>query len=363
MYRTIEELDLLMVSHKVSIQDAVLALNKVGLGIIIIIDNNKNIIGILTDGDLRSLMLGNYNMDLNIKEVMNSNPIVLDKSQSNKREIESTFIKNSIFQIPITMNKKLIDVVHISDLRLTKAKKQKIRKNIDIPAVIMAGGKGSRLDPFTRILPKPLIPIGNDSIVKIIIDNFVTYGIKDVYLTLNDKKEMIKAYFKELELSCNIDYVEESIPLGTAGSLKLLEDKVADTFFLSNCDIIIKEDLSSIYDYHVKKNNKITIVCAMTNHTVPYGVCDIENGGEFIRMREKPNFSFLCNTGFYIIDKEVIELIPDDKIFNMTDLIEKSKNLNLNIGVFPISQNSWVDIGQWREYKNAVKSLEGDKNL
>ena len=157
----------------------------------------------------------------------------------------------------------------------------------------MAGGKGMRLDPFTRILPKALIPLKNDPIIKVIMDMFGNYGMQDFYITLNDKAKMIKAYFHDHDSDYNLNFIDEGKPLGTAGSLKFLQGKIKEPFFVSNCDIIIKNDYGKIFNFHQDKKNALTLVGSMQHHTVPYGVCEIEKGGDLITIREKPEYEII----------------------------------------------------------------------
>ena len=222
----------------------------------------------------------------------------------------------------------------------------------------MGGGKGTRLDPFTRILPKPLIPMGNDPIIKIIMDEFGKYGMSDFYITLNNKGKMIKAYFHDHNLPYKINFIEEQKPLGTAGALKLIKPKLKETFFVSNCDIIIKSDYNDIIKFHKERKNSLTLVGSMQHYTIPYGVCEIENGGDLISIREKPQYDFLTNTGMYVLELDVLNLIPGDTYFDMTDLIKAIQGKGQKVGVFPVSKESWIDVGQWAEYKNAIQKIE-----
>jgi NDP-sugar pyrophosphorylase family protein len=222
----------------------------------------------------------------------------------------------------------------------------------------MAGGKGTRLDPFTKILPKPLIPIGDQPILELIMDRFHTYGMEQFYITLNHRSKMIKAYFEEFKTKYKIRYVDEKKPLGTAGGLKYLSDTTSGPIFVSNSDIIIEEDYGKILVFHKNNKNDITIVASVKNYNIPYGICEIENGGILKNITEKPNFNFLVNTGMYIIDSSVINLIPEGEFYHITDLIEDCKKTGGRIGVFPISEKSWIDIGEWEMYKKALERFK-----
>jgi len=207
----------------------------------------------------------------------------------------------------------------------------------------MAGGKGTRLDPFTKVLPKPLIPIGERTIIDIIMDKFYQNGIKEFYISINHKSRMIKSYFEEANTKFIIHYLEENQPLGTAGSLKLLEGKIEGSLLVSNCDIIIDTDYSEIIEFHEKKKYDMTIVGSFRHYVIPYGVCEISNGGSLKEIREKPEYDFLVNTGMYVLEPDVLVPIPVNKFYHITDLINEYLKRQEKVGVYPISEK-WYQI-------------------
>ena len=222
----------------------------------------------------------------------------------------------------------------------------------------MAGGKGTRLEPFTYIMPKPLIPIGNKPIIEIIIERFAEFGINEFYISLNYKANMIKAYFEGRPISEFLHYILEDSPLGTAGALKKLKDLIKSTFIVSNCDIIVKSDYSKIIDFHKSGKYDLTLVASMHHYTIPYGVCYVENGGDLKEISEKPEYDFLINTGMYVLEPNVIDFIPENTFYHITHLIDNLKKNNRKVGVYPVYEKSWIDVGQWEEYKNAIKYLQ-----
>ena len=172
---------------------------------------------------------------------------------------------------------------------------------------------------------------------------------------------MVKAYFEEVKLDYKIHYVEEKMPLGTAGSLKLIEDFIKDSLIVSNCDIIIDADYHEIVAFHKKKNNDITVVGSFRHFTIPYGICHIQNGGNLVSIEEKPEYDFLVNTGMYILKKSVLRHIPKNKFYNATDLIQAVQDSGGKVGLFPIDEKSWIDVGQWEEYHRTVRLLQMEK--
>jgi len=222
----------------------------------------------------------------------------------------------------------------------------------------MAGGLGTRLYPYTKILPKPLIPIGEIPIVEHIMNRFHLYGSTQFYLIVNHKKNMIKAYFNEIERNYKVSYIDEDKPLGTGGGLSLLKGKINSTFILSNCDILIEEDYEKIYDYHKKEKNLITMICSLKNIQIPYGVIEIGENGEIESMKEKPELSFFTNTGMYIVEPKVIEELKNDMSIGFPDIIESYMSQGEKVGIYPISESSWLDMGQLDEMEEMRRTLE-----
>ena len=222
----------------------------------------------------------------------------------------------------------------------------------------MAGGYGTRLAPLTNILPKALIPIDGKPMIEIIIDQFEKDGLNNFYLLLHKGSNLIKAYFEDLQPEYRVTFVKEKTPLGTAGGLSLLKGQIKKTFILTNCDILIRDNFSKILKQHTNDENLITIVTALRTFKIPYGVCNFENGGKLNNIVEKPDYNLFVNSGMYIIEPQVLDLIKENERRNMTDLIEEFNNKKMKIGVYPISENGWLDFGQWDEYKKAVNVFE-----
>jgi len=229
--------------------------------------------------------------------------------------------------------------------------RSRIESKLNLPVVIMAGGKGSRLKPITNIIPKPLIPLGEKTIVEIIMNKFIEVGCNNFFMSVNYRADFIKHYFKTLnDDTYKIRYFQEKKPLGTAGSLFLLKDKISTTFFVTNCDIIIEQDYREIYDYHKDVKNELTIVTALKHYKIPYGIIETSENGQLISLSEKPEYTFKINSGLYILEPHLLNEIPENKFFHITQIIEKIKKRNGKIGAFPISEKSWIDIGEWKVY-------------
>lgn len=338
-----------------TIKQALKQMDAMGEKTLIAVDDRNRILGTITDGDIRRWILKGKSLNESLENAMNRHPFTL-KGGFARESAKQLMLRHQVGCLPvIDGTKKVISCLWWVDLFENDSKNL---KSLKLPVVIMAGGEGVRLHPFTKILPKPLMPVGDKPIIEIIIDRFFGYGCEDFYLSLNYKSNMIKAYFSDFEHKYKINYVLENKPLGTAGSLHLLKNRIKKTFFVSNCDILIEADYADILKFHNKKKNKITLVSSMKNFTIPYGVCEIETGGDLRDIREKPEYDFLVNTGMYILDASVLDDIPKNRFYNITDLIGDYIEKRKKIGVYPVSEKSWLDMGQWEELQKMVNRFE-----
>lgn len=342
----------LCISEYTTIRDAINILDKINKKILIVVECKK-LKAIITDKDIRMWILKSGDLDKYVSEIMNGDVIYLKQNQKNKAK--KVMKKNAIESIPIVNEyHEIVDIVFWND---EFEEKLNHYGKIKAPVVIMAGGQGTRLLPYTKILPKPLIPIGDTPIVERIIDRFIEYGCDDFYLTVNYKKSMIKSYFNEKEKNYNISYVEEEKPLGTGGSLHILKEKLKETFFVSNCDILIDTNYSEILKYHKENNNKITVVSSLKNYKIPYGIIKLSKSGEIAKTEEKPEYNFLVNTGMYVLEPEVLDDIPENKFFHITNLIDKYLERGEKVGTYPVTDNAWLDMGEFGEMKKMIGIL------
>lgn len=343
----------ILINEDASMIEAMEALDKAAKKVLFV-ENDGKLTATVTDGDIRRWILAKGNLSAKVKDVANYNPkFVYEKDRAKAKEYMKQY---SVEALPIVDNyKKIISVVLWDDKDLIFNKEK-----LNIPVVIMAGGLGTRLYPYTKILPKPLIPIGDIPIAEHIINRFRRYGCKQFYLVVNYKKNMIKAYFNEIEKDYVITYIDEDKPLGTGGGLSLLKGKIDSTFILSNCDILIEEDYDKIYQLHKKENHLITMVCSLKKFIIPYGVVEIGDNGNIESMKEKPEMSFFTNTGCYIVEPDVIAELKKDTIISFPDIIEHYKKMDQSIGVYPISEHAWMDMGQIDEMEEMRKRIEGE---
>ena len=350
-----EKMSAFLIEPGKTVVDAMGQIDQNAKGILFVVDENKCLQGCITDGDIRRWLIRTGDLSATVEHAMTLKPqYVLDQG---REEAYNLMEEKLINAVPVLDKERhVIDIILLSDAKKV-AQKSAGRSLKGIPVVIMAGGKGTRLYPYTKILPKPLIPIGDTPIVERIINIFLEYGIDHYYMTVNYKKGMIKSYFSDFKHPYSVDYVEEPKPLGTGGSIKLIEEHFDKPIFVTNCDALILGNYADIYDYHKKAGNAITIVSSVKNIVIPYGVLHSQENGELIDLEEKPQLSYLINTGMYIINPETISEIPDNEMFHMTQLVEKVKDSGGRIGVYPVSEDSFLDMGEFDGMHRKKKKL------
>lgn len=346
------DINSILIEIDTSIKEAIKKMDVASKKILIVAEQNRKVMGVITDGDIRRWILQNGDLNDNVSNIMNVSPIVIKAGEEKKalHIMKSKFID----AIPVVENGKVIDVVFWNE---TFKETRKKHGEVNIPVVIMAGGKGTRLYPYTKILPKPLVPIGETPIVERVINRFVEYGAKEFYMTINYKKNMIKSYFNDLDKKYSLGFIEETKALGTGGSLSLLKNKLKSPFFVSNCDILIDANYSDIYNYHKKNHNKITMITSLKNFKIPYGVVKLDSSGLVNQTREKPEYNHLINTGMYLVEQELIDFIPEDTFYHITELIDFCIKQGLKVGTYPVSEDSWLDMGQFDQMENMIKKL------
>jgi len=339
-------------NHKIS--NAMKILGETGERCLIVVDKKKKLLGTLTDGDIRRGILQGMDIKQPITLLYSKKPKVLKKNKYNMEDAKNlmSYYKQNLLPI---VDKNNIVTGYLSWENVFGSKKKNVSLQ-NVPVVIMAGGKGDRLLPFTKVLPKPLIPINEKPVIEHIIENFLLFGAKKFHITVNYKSRILKSFFKELKPSYSVKFLEENEPLGTVGGLRIYEKKIKQSFFVTNCDIIVQLDYGDIFDFHKKNNNAITLIVSAKDFQIPYGICELDKKGRFLSINEKPKQNFLATTGLYVLNPKVLKLIPKNKFFHMTQLIKKVKRKKMSIGIYPIEDSKWIDVGQWSEYRKALKN-------
>lgn len=350
-----EQIEKFMANEHMKLVEAMQKIDDNSRGILFVVNQKLHLCGALTDGDIRRWLLNTGVLDVEIVSVMNHNPKFLYRGNGIGNE-KAFMTDNAINAIPLVDEQMQIVDIALQD-NVTERNTIKSKVLAEASVIVMAGGKGTRLYPYTKILPKPLIPIGDIPIVERIINSFHDFGIVDFLMTVNYRKNMIRSYFSEIEKEYNVDFIEEDEPLGTAGSIKLINKKFDKPLFITNCDILIRTDYYDLYRFHQKSGNAITIVTAMKNDTIPYGVIYSKENGQIDKIIEKPKRSYFVNTGMYIINPEIINLIPDNTFFHMTHLTDKAIEMGYKVGMYPVSEDSFLDMGEFEEMKRMEEKL------
>jgi len=346
-----------LIPKTLSIKEAMRKLDISSRKVLFVTDDADVLFGSLTDGDIRRWILSGGSLKNKVDDVCNKNPHTagLDYDVS---DIKHLMVREDIESIPILTNDRKIHSILFWEEVFSDSGGRPAHKSIDIPVVIMAGGKGTRMEPFTNVLPKPLIPIGEKTIVECIIDEFRQFNVDRFYLTLNYKGAMIEAYFTGEVRPYTIEYLWEKDFCGTAGSLSLLKGKITGDIIVSNCDNIVRADYYEVLELHRKNKSYLTILSSIQHHKIPYGVVSFNEGGEVTEIIEKPEYTFPINTGIYILNVSALEYIPERTVFHMTHLIERLIADNKKVFTYPVSESDYIDIGQWDEYKNVVNKLK-----
>lgn len=335
--------------EQTSVVNALKKINDNGSRCLIVLNDSKKFLGVLSDGDLRKKISRGYKLSEIIKNIYNKKPLYFFEKKFSLQKIENIFSEKKLDLIPILKkNRTIKKIFFLNDF----IEEDKLPKKNLLSALIMAGGKGTRLDPFTRVLPKPLIPIKGKPIIEIIIEKFFVSSVKDIYVSLNYKSKVIKSYLNANKHLNKIRYIDEDKPLGTAGCLKFFKNFGKKDLIITNCDILLNFNIENVYKSHLKNKNDLTIVISPNKIKSPYGSVKIDHESMRVKsMEEKPEFEMLTNIGFYIMSSKTLKNLKIKSKIDMNELISDLLKKNRRVGYYKISEKSWIDIGRWEEYK------------
>ena len=334
-----------------TIKSAIQILNKYGVKTLVVLNKKKKLIGTLSDGNIRKSILKGFKLENPINNVFNKNPIFTYEDDINFKKLRQIFLEKKIHLIPVVSKKKIFKkIIFLEDVIDTNYIRNSNQNSNNIGIVIMAGGRGVRMLPYTKVFPKPLLPINDTTVLDEIISKFLNYNMNKFFITTNYKHEMISSHFKNYKPKINYKLIKEKKSLGTAGSLSYLKNFKEEIFLVTNCDVIINENYNNFLKYHIKNKNDLTIIASKKFIKFSYGICLLDKKNKFLGFDEKPNYSFLFNIGFYIINKKELKIIKKNQKLNMDELISKLKKNKRKIGIFEIDDGNWKDFGNWESY-------------
>ncbi len=324
---------------------------------LLILQSKGKFDGLISIGDIQRAIINNIDLNLTARSIVRES-IYYASPKEDIKEIKARMLRGRDECMPIVDSEgNIVDAIFWDDIFENDVKRNE--STIDVPIVIMAGGLGTRMKPLTNVIPKPLIPIGEHTVSEEIIANFTKYGAKNFYMSVNYKADIISHYFSTIKSKeYSLKFFKEDKPLGTAGSLHLLKGKLTSTFFVTNCDVMIDQDMRDVLTFHRDNHNDLTMVCSLKSVYIPYGTVTTGENGKLIDMEEKPEIRFMINTGVYLLEPSLLEEIPNDRVFHVTELIQRVNERTGKVAVFPISEKQYHDIGEWDFYIRTIEYLK-----
>ena len=312
--------------------------------VLFVADSQDKITGSLTDGDIRRGLVNGVTLDCPVTNVMHKD-FKYVKDLSDYKKINSYKVMDLKLVPLVTKDFKLVEFI---DLR-------KLKAVIPVDAVIMAGGKGVRLKPYTNDTPKPMLELNGKPIIAHNIDRLLSYGITNIYISVNHLKEKIINYIQKNYSDYNIQFIEENQPLGTIGSVKLVDEFKNNDVLVMNADILTNIDFYDFFTNYKNFRDNMSIATFNIRINIPYGILDTTDK-KINSLIEKPSFTYYSNAGIYLINKDMLKYIPSGEKFDSTDLMEKLIEKGKKVSHFPI-RGYWLDIGNAQNYAKAQDDI------
>lgn len=307
-----------------------------------VLSDNKQVIGAVTDGDLRRGILAGAQLTDYVDSVMNRNFVYFTQGPIDIAQLK-VYKSKGISLIPLlTTDGKILKIYNIGELKSI----------LPVDAVMMAGGKGERLRPLTEKTPKPLLPVGNKAIIDHNVDRLISYGINHISVTVNYLKEQIEEHYSEPRNGVQIQTVREPKFLGTIGSIRFVPKFYNDTVLVMNSDVFTNIDYEDFFMHFQQHDAEMSVAAIPYNVAIPYGIFDLD-GRNIKGLIEKPKYNYYANAGIYLIKRRALEEIPEDTMFHATDLVEKLILEGKKVIRYPLN-GTWIDIGNPQEYQKAL---------
>lgn len=326
-----------------TVKQALLLLNDLSQdAILFVVDAQDKLIGALTDGDVRRGLLKGFTIDSNINDIIQDNPRYITKGENNLQKVID-YRADDFRIVPVVDEKhKVVNVINF----------RKIKSYLPIDAVIMAGGRGQRLQPLTNTVPKPLLKVGNKAIMEHNLERLSSFGIDDFWVSVKYLGEQIENYFGTgKDRNIKIDYVWEKDSLGTIGAVSKIKNFEHDYVLITNSDLLTNIDYEQFFLEFIKQDADIAVLTIPYQVSIPYAVLETSNN-QIKSFKEKPTYTYYSNGGVYLLKREVLSYIPENTFFNATDLIEKLILDNKKVTSFPFS-GYWLDVGKHEDFEKA----------
>lgn len=339
-----KSIDKIKLQSDSTIREALIAIDVGAMKIAVVVDAEAKLVGVLTDGDIRRGLLEGMELSDSIDAIIQKNPTTCSVRDT-KEDILAKTLGKKIYHVPVLdVHKRVVGIEDIENLLKAKERTNKV--------VLMVGGLGSRLRPLTENTPKPMLKVGNKPILETIISNFKRYGFVDFVLSVNYKADIIKNYFGDgSSFGVKIEYIHEDKRMGTAGALSLMREKFKEAFFVMNGDLLTNVNFEHFLNFHAEESSCATMAIREYEYQIPFGVVN-QTGAHITSIVEKPKQCYYVNAGIYILEPEVLDVIPNDVFYDMPTLFDDLIQQEKKPVSFPVHEY-WLDIGQVKQLEQA----------
>lgn len=337
-----------LISKDTTVRQALQKLDELKQDAILFVTDHGKLIGSITDGDLRRGFIKGFGFEDEILSFVQPNPEFIYENEFDQNKLE-TLRKKNYKLLPI-LNRDHI-IVDILNFRLKTTL-------LPVDAVLMAGGKGSRLRPLTNNTPKPLLKVGEKPIIEYNIDRLAKVGVNTVYLSINYLGEQLESYFGDgIEKNMSIKYIRETKPLGTIGSVMLVDDFQNEEIIVMNSDLLTNIDFADFYKAFKEADADMAVASVSYHVDIPYAVLETDETQKVQSLKEKPRYTYFSNAGIYLLKTKILEMIPKDEFYDITTLMDKVIEMDRKLITYPIN-GYWLDIGRMEDYKKAQEDIK-----